>query len=238
MPPPPSSSTAISHAYTALLSTFHERTSLLSAPGGTIPPSLNRALKRQIGSFGKALDAARAQGSLNMQDARVKWERIVETLEKDEEGRKVLVAARDSHPLLMKLTEEEEEDAPAATTAPRSQDQPYRDSPSRSASPEPQDHAQLMQDQKRVFEQQDSQLDTLSLSIGRQRDLSLRMNEELELQSELLDGLDDDVERTGLRLGRASGQLDRVRRKVKDHGSLCALFGLIVLLVTLIILFK
>lgn len=44
------------------------------------------------------------------------------------------------------------------------------------------------------------------------------MNEELELQGELLEDLDGDVERTGLRLGRASGQLQRVSRKVQDHG--------------------
>ena len=46
------------------------------------------------------------------------------------------------------------------------------------------------------------------------------MNDELELQSEILDDLDGDVERTGLRLGRASGQLDKVKRGLKDHGEL------------------
>lgn len=75
-----------------------------------------------------------------------------------------------------------------------------------------------MQSQKRLFEDQDAQLDTLSLSIGRQRDLSLRMNEELEMQTDMLEELDGDVERTGLRLGRASGQLERVRSGLKDHG--------------------
>lgn len=69
-----------------------------------------------------------------------------------------------------------------------------------------------------MFASQDNQLDTLTMSIGRQRDLSLRMNEELELQGELLEDLDGDVERTGLRLGRASGQLERVRRGVGEHG--------------------
>lgn len=126
-----------------------------------------------------------------------------------------------SHPILSSLGQEaaaeESSEVPARNAG---SDEPYRDSPSRPSSPleDPQDHHQLMQDQRKIFDQQDSQLDTLSLSIGRQRDLSLRMNEELELQSDLLDDLDQDVERTGLRLGRASGQLDRVRRKVKDHG--------------------
>lgn len=44
------------------------------------------------------------------------------------------------------------------------------------------------------------------------------MNEELGLQAELLEELDEGVERSGLRLGRASGQLERLRRGVRDHG--------------------
>lgn len=99
-------------------------------------------------------------------------------------------------------------------------DEPYCDFPSHPSSLEPQNQAQLLQDQRRVFEEQDSQLDTLSLSIGRQRDLSLSMNEELELQNELLNDLDADVEHAGLKLGRASGQLETMRRKFKDHGEL------------------
>lgn len=93
--PPASISALISHAYTTLLSTLHERASLLSAPGGTIPPSLNRTLKRQIDTFAQALQDAQSQGSLDNKDARLKWERVQDSLEKDEEGRKVLVAARD-----------------------------------------------------------------------------------------------------------------------------------------------
>lgn len=128
-----------------------------------------------------------------------------------------------SHPILL---------FPEPVAEPSTADEPYRDSPaspSRHAGygrreqdiedePEGPDSAALMQSQKRLFEDQDAQLDTLSLSIGRQRDLSLRMNEELEMQTDMLEELDGDVERTGLRLGRASGQLERVRSGLKDHG--------------------
>lgn len=80
------------------------------------------------------------------------------------------------------------------------------------------DDAELYQSQHRIFADQDAQLDTLSTSIGRQHHMSLQMNEELHEQSELLDELDEGVDRTGLRLGRASGQLDHVKRGLKDHG--------------------
>lgn len=103
-------------------------------------------------------------------------------------------------------------------------DEPYRDDPFSSSStsnpqPEPElDNSELLQSQNQIFEQQDSHLDTLSLSIGRQRDLSIQMNDELELQAGLLDELDGDVENTGLRLGRASSRLRRVERSLKEHG--------------------
>lgn len=85
---------ALSHAYTTLLSTLHERSSLLQAPSATIPPSLHRTLKRQIDSFAKAVERS-GGGQDEQKDVRMKWERIQEALERDEDGRKVLVQARD-----------------------------------------------------------------------------------------------------------------------------------------------
>lgn len=127
-----------------------------------------------------------------------------------------------SHPVLRFEQQEPDILAPSSSHhAPSSSthlsSEPYRDASPPSSSPK-QDHAELFESQKRMFASQDNQLDTLTMSIGRQRDLSLRMNEELELQGELLEDLDGDVERTGLRLGRASGQLERVRRGVGEHG--------------------
>lgn len=90
MPPPSSSS--LSHSYTTLLSTLHERSSLLSTPSATIPPSLNRTLKKQIDTFVRAIVDGR---DVDMGDAKMKWDRIQEALEGDEEGRKVLLAVTD-----------------------------------------------------------------------------------------------------------------------------------------------
>lgn len=71
-----------------------------------------------------------------------------------------------------------------------------------------------------AWREQDQHLDQLSLSISRQHQLSITMNEELELQTGLLQELDGDVESTGLRLGGASRHMDRLRASVRDHGTL------------------
>lgn len=85
---------SLNHAYSTLLSTLHERSSLLAAPSATIPPSLNRTLQKQIDNFVKA---ALATGTNNgqMRDVEMKWERVEEGLDRDEEGRRVLLAAKD-----------------------------------------------------------------------------------------------------------------------------------------------
>ena len=133
--------------------------------------------------------------------------------------------ASNSHPILLFPKPQEPIPSSSSNGLPPLSDEPYHDDPSQSSSAKDpllndndQDPHEILASQQQLFSTQDSQLDTLSLSIGRQRELSLRMNEELEHQGELLGELDEGVERTGLRLGRASGQLDRVRKGVKDHG--------------------
>lgn len=73
--------------------------------------------------------------------------------------------------------------------------------------------------QNAAFRDQDTHLDHLSTSISRQHDLSLRMNEELELHTGLLTDLDRGVDDTELRLGGASNRLDRFRASMKEHGT-------------------
>lgn len=96
-----------------------------------------------------------------------------------------------------------------------------------------------------AFQDQDTHLDSLSASISRQHHLSLRMNEELELHSDLLHDLDRGVDHTELRLGGASNYLDRFRQSMNEHGksktntgSVWVIFVLIIVLVLLIALFK
>lgn len=72
--------------------------------------------------------------------------------------------------------------------------------------------------QQQHWDDQDQHLDALSASLNRQHEMSLQMNEELDLHRELLEEFDRDTNRTGLRLGGASNQMDRLRNSLKDHG--------------------
>ena len=88
------------------------------------------------------------------------------------------------------------------------------------------------------FVDQDEQLDSLSSAISRQHALSLRVAEELELHSNLLDDTEAAVDRTDANLRRASGRLDQFAQKAKNTGSTGLIVALIVILVILIIVFK
>lgn len=70
-----------------------------------------------------------------------------------------------------------------------------------------------------AWRDQDRHLDHLSASISRQHSISVRMNEELELQSGIIGELDTDAESTGLRLGGAATRLERFRESIKEHGT-------------------
>src|SRR5690606_38182062 len=63
-----------------------------------------------------------------------------------------------------------------------------------------------------VLDDQDSQLDALGESIGRQRELSMRMGDELEAQCDMLDETDGMVDRQQSRLDRAGRSLGRIAR--------------------------
>lgn len=65
---------------------------------------------------------------------------------------------------------------------------------------------------------QDVHLDTLSRSITRQRDLSMQINDELDVHTGLLEELDLDLDNTGSRLSRAGQRLGRVAKRAKEHG--------------------
>jgi len=65
---------------------------------------------------------------------------------------------------------------------------------------------------------QDVHLDSLSHSITRQRDLSMQINDELDVHTGLLEELDHDMDNTGNRLSRAGQRLGRVAKGAKEHG--------------------
>ncbi|KAF2149891.1 snare-domain-containing protein [Myriangium duriaei CBS 260.36] len=113
-------------------------------------------------------------------------------------------------------------------------DRPYSDDP------EPVDHSDMDNRQihayhTRALAEQDEQLDNLGRSIGRQRELSIAMGNELDDQAVLLEDVDRGVDRHASTLERARGRLGKVARKAKDNWSWVTIAILVMVLVVLIV---
>ena len=89
-----------------------------------------------------------------------------------------------------------------------------------------------------MLRDQDDQLDTLSASIGRQRELSMQIGDELDGQVLLLAEVEEGVDRHEAQFRRARGRLDRFSRKARENWSLTVIIVLIVVLVLLIVITK
>lgn len=116
---------------------------------------------------------------------------------------------------------------------------PYQDEPDDSAP----DHAhldnqQIHQYHSQVIQEQDQQLDQLGVSISRQRELSIQIGDELDEQAEILDDVDQGIDRHQTQLDRARHRLGKFARKAKDNMSMTAIIVLIVILVLLIVILK
>ncbi|KAJ7705334.1 hypothetical protein B0H17DRAFT_1037693 [Mycena rosella] len=110
---------------------------------------------------------------------------------------------------------------------------PYTDDPEAGYEPDA-----MLQTQRQMMDQQDSHLDLLSHSINRQRDISLQINDELDVHTGLLEELDTDFNQTETLLGGARRRLDRVAQGAKNNGSTVTIGALILVLLILIIVFK
>ncbi|KAI0826658.1 hypothetical protein BC628DRAFT_248901 [Trametes gibbosa] len=97
---------------------------------------------------------------------------------------------------------------------------------------------EMLLQQRELMDSQDVHLDELSRSITRQRDISLQINDELDVHTGLLEGLDHDLDRTDSRLTNARRRLDRVAKGAKENGSTVMIGLLILVLLILIIVFK
>jgi syntaxin 8 len=123
----------------------------------------------------------------------------------------------------------------------RAQLVPYRDDPSDADAPPDQsklDNQQIHQYHSQVIRDQDDQLDQLGASIGRQRELSMQIGDELDGQVLLLDDVEEGVDRHAAQFVRARGRLDRFSRKARENWSLTVIVVLIIILVLLIIITK
>ncbi|KAF2131721.1 hypothetical protein P153DRAFT_374512 [Dothidotthia symphoricarpi CBS 119687] len=114
---------------------------------------------------------------------------------------------------------------------------PYRDDPE-PPSQHDLSNQQIHAHHSDVLRDQDTQLDALSLSIGRQRELSLQIGDELDGQVLLLDEVEEGVDRHSAQFRRARGRLDRFSRKARENWSLTVIVVLIIILVLAIVITK
>ncbi|KAL8994191.1 MAG: hypothetical protein Q9169_005776 [Polycauliona sp. 2 TL-2023] len=125
----------------------------------------------------------------------------------------------------------------AAETANRAALFPYRDEPE----PSSQDHLdnqQIHEYHKNVMQQQDEQLDRLGDSIGRQRELSMQIGDELDEHVQMLDEVEGHVDRHQTTLDGARKRLGNFARKARDNKQLTIILILIMVLIILILLLK
>lgn len=116
---------------------------------------------------------------------------------------------------------------------------PYRDDPS--AGPPDQSHLdnqQIHAYHSQIIAEQDEALDRLGESIGRQRELSIQIGDELDEHVQMLDEVDGHVDRHQTRLDKARKNLGTVARKAKDNMQMTIILILIVILVLLIAILK
>ncbi|KAK0639208.1 hypothetical protein B0T16DRAFT_432099 [Cercophora newfieldiana] len=118
---------------------------------------------------------------------------------------------------------------------------PYRDDPDTAGyrdQASAMDNVQIHEYHQRILEEQDAQLDVLGASISRQRELSMRIGDELDEQVLMLDESERVVDRHTSTLGRARRQVDRFARTASESRQMVAIVVLIVILVLLIAILK
>lgn len=115
---------------------------------------------------------------------------------------------------------------------PRNESEGYRDAA------EGMDNQQMHAYHNQIMEEQDEHLDRLGESIGRQRELSMQIGDELDNHVAMLDEVDELVDRHQSRLDRAKKVLGKVARAASENGQMTTIIVLIIILVLLIAVFK
>ncbi|KAJ9152270.1 SNARE domain-containing protein [Coniochaeta hoffmannii] len=138
---------------------------------------------------------------------------------------------------------EAQADAPDASRSALFNSAPYRDDPTGGTAgfrdeAEALDNVQIHAYHQRIMEDQDEQLDELGRSIGRQRELSMQIGDELDDHVAMLDETERVVDRHQSRLDRGRKQIGRISRAAGENKQMVAIVVLIVILILLIAVVK
>ncbi|KAM0335592.1 hypothetical protein ACHAQA_000640 [Verticillium albo-atrum] len=120
---------------------------------------------------------------------------------------------------------------------------PYRDEPSESEHRDAveaggYDNQQIHAYHSQVLRDQDDHLDRLGESIGRQRELSMQIGDELDSHVAMLDDVDAATDRQQSRLDRARRNLNKIAHSAGESGQMMTIIALIIILVLLIAVLK
>ncbi|CAL4928732.1 unnamed protein product [Urochloa decumbens] len=94
------------------------------------------------------------------------------------------------------------------------------------------DNREMINLQRQVIKEQDSQLEILEETVVSTKHIALAINEELDLQTRLIDDLDERVEDTSTQLQRAVRRLKKLNTRMRKGGS-C--WGIVLAIITAII---
>jgi syntaxin 8 len=117
----------------------------------------------------------------------------------------------------------------------------YRDEPeedSLAEQTEDMTNTQIHEFHQNVLARQDDQLDALGQSIGRQRELTIAIGDELDEHAVLLDEVDGQMDRHQGQLDGARKRLDRFAERAKKNWGITTIAVLIVFLILLIAITK
>lgn len=120
----------------------------------------------------------------------------------------------------------------------RYRDDPSNDTAGYSDQAEGMSNQQVHEYHSQILEEQDEQLDRLGDSIGRQRELSMQIGDELDSHVAMLDDVDGVVDRHQSRLDRARRTLGKVARGAGENKQMTAIVILIIILLLLIAILK
>eukprot|EP01137_Pigoraptor_chileana_P003111 Opistho-2@42860 len=90
--------------------------------------------------------------------------------------------------------------------------------------------------QEQIIRQQDHELDQISTSLSRTKEISLKIGDELDAQDELINDLDQHMDNTGSRLKQVIAKVDKVMRSSNDGKQMCCIVVLLIILVVVIVL--
>ncbi|KAJ5079544.1 hypothetical protein M0811_14460 [Anaeramoeba ignava] len=92
---------------------------------------------------------------------------------------------------------------------------------------------ELLQMQKDTMNTQDQHLDLLSNTIRKQKEIGLEINDELDIQSKLLDDMTTDVDRVDHKLEHQTGRIGKLMKSTRNRWIMicvCILIALVIFL--------